>query len=98
MTDSRETVELHGVHGRFKAFSDDLITGQIAEFGAHPRNEIAMVLDQIPIGATRVDLALLWQKYDFWGSLREECVIHRAPALMEAGDGRGLAAGSRALA
>lgn len=35
----RETVELVGVHGKFLAYADDLITRQIAEFGAHTRNE-----------------------------------------------------------
>jgi len=39
-------------------------------------------------------LALLWQKCNFWDSLQGKCVIHRKPALIEAGDGRGLAAGS----
>ena len=43
-------------------------------------------------------LALLWQKCDFWDSLFCGCVIHEEPALMEAGDGCGLAGGSRALA
>ena len=39
-------------------------------------------------------LALLWQKCDFWDSLLRGCVIHREPALKEAGDGGGLAEGS----
>ncbi|MEE4454975.1 GntR family transcriptional regulator, partial [Novosphingobium resinovorum] len=48
-------------------------------------------------GIIDLDLALLWQNCDFRDSLQGKCVIHREPALMEAGDGRGLAAGSRAL-
>jgi hypothetical protein len=40
------------------------------------------------------DLALLWQKFDFRDSHGTECVIHGEPALMEAGDGRGVAGGS----
>jgi transposase len=39
-------------------------------------------------------LALLWQKFDFRDSHGTECVIHGEPALMEAGDGRGVAGGS----
>lgn len=52
----RETVEIEGAHGRFRAFPNDLITSQIIEFGAHTRNEIAMLLDHLPPGATCVDL------------------------------------------
>jgi len=37
------------------AFPNDLFTRQIAEFGAHTRNEIVMVLDHMPLGATCVD-------------------------------------------
>jgi len=51
-----KTVELNGVHGHFRAFADDLITQQIQKFGAHTRNEIALVLDQIREGSTCVDL------------------------------------------
>ena len=43
-------------------------------------------------------LALLWQKSDFWDSLGARCVILGEPALMEAGDGRGLAGGPGAVA
>jgi len=42
-------------------------------------------------------LALLWQECDFGDSPFGECVIHREPALMEAGDGRGLAGGRASL-
>ncbi|ALC12948.1 RloB family protein [Sphingopyxis sp. 113P3] len=36
-------------------------------------------------------LALLWQKCDFWDSQKEISLIHGEPAFMEAGDVRGLA-------
>ena len=72
-----------------------LSQAQIAElFEATKQNVSLHIRNVLEDG----ELALLWQKCDFWDSLREECVIHGAPALMEAGDGRGLAAGSRALA
>ncbi|WP_082356261.1 nucleotide sugar dehydrogenase [Novosphingobium sp. AAP83] len=57
----------------------------------------AMLRKRIHVQGSR-ELALLWQNCDLWDSLQGKCVIHREPALMEAGDGRGLAAGSRALA
>ena len=43
-------------------------------------------------------LALLWHKYDFWDSQDGISLIHEEPALMEAGDGRGLARRSGGLA
>lgn len=45
-------------------------------------------------GVARRYLSLLWQKFDFRDSHGTECVIHGEPALMEAGDGRGVAGGS----
>lgn len=49
-------VEVQGVHGRFRAYSDDLITNQIVQFGAHTRNEIAMILDHIDQNSVCIDL------------------------------------------
>jgi FkbM family methyltransferase len=42
--------------GAFLTFTDDLITRQLDEFGAHTRNELAMLLRQIDVGATVVDI------------------------------------------
>ena len=45
-----------GIHGAFESFENDLITDQIRSFGAHTRNELAFVLDQIRLGDHCVDL------------------------------------------
>jgi FkbM family methyltransferase len=47
---------LSTLHGVFYAATDDLITRQLIEFGAHTRNELAMVLDHVREGETFVDL------------------------------------------
>jgi len=52
----------------------------------------------IPESIRPHSLTLLWQICDFWDSPDAECVIHGEPALMEAGDGYGLAERSQALA
>ena len=44
-----------GVHGAFESVDGDLITEQIKSFGAHTRNELAFVLDQIRVGDRCVD-------------------------------------------
>lgn len=44
------------MHGKFVSFEDDLITNQIETFGAHTRNEIAMLIKQIQPGAICVDI------------------------------------------
>lgn len=56
MSKERETIELRGEHGQFVAYADDLITNQIKQFGAHTRNEIAMVLDHLNEGAICIDI------------------------------------------
>lgn len=43
-------------HGVFYAQPGDLITAQLAEFGARTRNELAMVLNHIEEGETCVDI------------------------------------------
>lgn len=42
--------------GRFLAFKDDLITQQLVTYGAHTRNELALVLSHIKPGAVIVDI------------------------------------------
>ena len=42
-------------YGRFHAPADDQITRQLQAFGAHTRNELAMVLDHLAPGETAVD-------------------------------------------
>lgn len=49
-------VRLSTLHGVFYTTVDDLITRQLIEFGAHTRNELAMVLDHVREGDTFVDL------------------------------------------
>jgi hypothetical protein len=44
--------------------------------------------DVIAIQLDILSLALLWQVCNFWDFLGGFCVIHREPALVEAGDGR----------
>lgn len=46
---------VNGVHGAFESADGDLITNQIRSFGAHTRNELAFVLDQIRPGDRCVD-------------------------------------------
>ena len=43
-------------HGVFYTLADDLITRQLVDFGAHTRNELAMVLDHVREGETFVDV------------------------------------------
>lgn len=47
---------LRTLHGVFYAEPNDLITRQLIEFGAHTRNELAMVLDHVREGETVVDI------------------------------------------
>jgi FkbM family methyltransferase len=47
---------LSTLHGVFYAAADDLITRQLIEFGAHTRNELAMVLDHVREGEIFVDV------------------------------------------
>lgn len=42
--------------GRFLTFTGDLITEQLQEFGAHTRNELALVLAHVRSGDTIVDI------------------------------------------
>lgn len=44
------------MHGVFYTLPNDLITQQLKSFGAHTRNEIAMVLDHVEDGQTFVDI------------------------------------------
>lgn len=46
----------NGVHGAFESADGDLITNQIRSFGAHTRNELAFVIDQIRPGDCCVDI------------------------------------------
>ena len=48
-------VEVNGVNGTFAAFVGDVITRHLVNFGAHTRNELAMVLDHINDGDVVVD-------------------------------------------
>jgi FkbM family methyltransferase len=52
----RGIVRVEAKHGAFLAFENDLITNQLTEFGAHTRNELAMLLDQIDEDDTVIDL------------------------------------------
>ena len=47
---------LSTLHGVFYAATDDLITRQLTAFGAHTRNELAMVLDHVREGEIFVDV------------------------------------------
>ncbi|NIJ43429.1 FkbM family methyltransferase [Parvibaculum indicum] len=42
--------------GSYWAFENDLITDQLLEFGAHTRNELAMLMDHVRPGFTVVDI------------------------------------------
>lgn len=56
MTISKKIIKVNGIHGDFWSFENDLITNQIIEFGAHTRNEIALVFDQIAPEGICVDI------------------------------------------
>lgn len=62
MTDERlglaepRVIRVQSAHGPFWTYDDDLITQQLQVFGAHTRNELAMVLDQIREGDRVVDM------------------------------------------
>jgi FkbM family methyltransferase len=47
---------LAAMHGVFHAVTDDIITRQLIEFGAHTRNELAMVLAHVDEGDVFVDI------------------------------------------
>jgi FkbM family methyltransferase len=44
------------VHGVFYSFADDVITRHLINYGAHTRNELAMVLDHVDEGDVVVDI------------------------------------------
>lgn len=47
---------VHTLYGEFVCFSGDLITSQLEQYGAHTRNELAMVLDCVEPGSVVVDI------------------------------------------
>jgi hypothetical protein len=65
MTDDHAAPRLLRVdtrHGVFHAVADDLITRQLLDFGAHTRNELAMVLDHVSQGAVFFPLPASWAR------------------------------------
>lgn len=56
MKESKRLVELDGVHGQFVSFENDKITTQIRQYGAHTRNEIALLIAQLKPGYVCVDI------------------------------------------
>lgn len=54
--DSLGLRKIRTIHGEFLTFPNDLVSSQIEKYGAHTRNELAMVLDHINPGDTVVDL------------------------------------------
>jgi FkbM family methyltransferase len=56
MSEPIELKILSGVHGRFLAYENDLITRQIEQFGAHTRNEIAFLCCAVEPGDRIIDL------------------------------------------
>src|SRR3977135_570838 len=53
---STKLTRLVAMHGVFHAVTDDLITRQLIEFGAHTRNELAMVLAHVDEDDVFVDI------------------------------------------
>jgi hypothetical protein len=51
-----ETRVVTGVHGRFRTRRNDHVTRQLAEYGAHTRNELAMVLSFLRPGDQAIDV------------------------------------------
>jgi hypothetical protein len=51
-----ELIPFNTVHGVLYSLPGDLISGQFLAYGAHTRNEVAMVLDQIGEGDVCVDI------------------------------------------
>lgn len=56
MAEHPSTRLVQTIHGIFQSFQDDLITSQLDEFGAHTRNELAFLLDHVPLEALVVDI------------------------------------------
>jgi FkbM family methyltransferase len=54
--DATGSIKLSTLHGLFYALSNDLITNHLCAFGAHTRNELAMVLDHVKEGDVLVDI------------------------------------------
>ena len=52
----RETERVETDHGTFRSFRDDLVTRQLRRFGAHQRNELAMLLGFVRPGDRVVDV------------------------------------------
>ena len=75
-----------------------LIAHQTTDQGSFLKSYLESELTRFGNALCQHGLALLWQKCDFWDSLFGGCVIHGEPALMEAGDGHGLANRFGALA
>jgi FkbM family methyltransferase len=51
-----ELMRLNTVHGVFYAIPGDLIAGHLGAFGAHTRNELAMVLDHVSEDEVFIDI------------------------------------------
>ena len=50
------TVVVQGIHGRFLTLDDDHVTRQLRSFGAHTRNELAMLLSFLRPGDQVIDV------------------------------------------
>lgn len=51
-----DTIVLEGVHGKFRTLRYDHVTRQLESFGAHARNELAMLLSFLRIGDAVLDV------------------------------------------